>query len=247
MKIVYVTSDIAKAAHFEEACISAGFVANHSDSGFYALTMLEHSKPDAIICASHVGDMTGLEFYDIVRSDSAYDKCLFILLDESAKEMFHSPLDLALSETSTPRVLINNLEYMHIQKQSTIAMPSRLLNAAKQDAKMTGTLEIVTLFDLVMSLNQNRNSGELLVDIEGCEARLIFQKGELIHASYEGQEGKDALINVFLGAELADNPSFQFVTLDAQHPSIKRTIETPVKELLFKVAVELDHLRASAV
>lgn len=107
---------------------------------------------------------------------------------------------------------------------------------------MSGTLEVMSLFDLVLSLTQKRNSGRLYLLLAGVEALLVFQQGRFVHAEYEQETGETALLHIFLEAERHPEAEF-FFEPSPPLPQEGMTLHAPVQELLLKVAVALDHRR----
>jgi hypothetical protein len=60
--------------------------------------MLERDKPDLIVSSDQLGDMSGRDLYEIVRSDPALNSVNFILLDGTPQNKIpDSPKDLELS------------------------------------------------------------------------------------------------------------------------------------------------------
>jgi CheY-like chemotaxis protein len=78
-----------------DAFAKAGFQIHLAENATFALTMLERDQPDLIVSSDQLGDMTGRDLYEIVRSDPALNAITFILLDgttdnklqDSAKEL----------------------------------------------------------------------------------------------------------------------------------------------------------------
>jgi len=109
---------------------------------------------------------------------------------------------------------------------------------------LSGTLELLTLFDLLLSLNQNGHSGELHISYSDSEEASIFiLKGQPCHALVSGLTGEVAIVDIFIKADNDPNASFYFEAANHFFDSDKVTITTKTKELLFKVALELDHHR----
>ncbi len=118
-------------------------------------------------------------------------------------------------------------------------------NPAKNSIKQTisGTLEILTLFDLTMSLNGNKKSGKLNVSSPSCEATIYFKDGNIVHADYYGMDGETALTNIFVKTDGQQDAQFIFEAEEDLGYNLPKTIDLPFQELLFKVAVALDHHR----
>jgi CheY-like chemotaxis protein len=108
MKALMIMPDMLSSS-VADAFAKAGFKVQLAESGVFALTMLERDKPDFIVCGDHLGDMSGREMYEIVRSDVAMSEVLFILLDGSAEEKIpDSKKDLELSWMTSPGDIVRS-------------------------------------------------------------------------------------------------------------------------------------------
>ena len=236
-------TDQTKAAELSRVCAGAGISCQLADGGFYALTMLERDKPDAIISSYDVFDMSGSDFYEIVRSDESLAETAFILMGAEKAELSQVN-DLTLDETSKPVEIVTALQDLKKSKQ---AVPKSTMPRAMvfpKSPQISGTLEVLTLFDLMMSLNQNKHSGKLYLRINEEEAIVVLRQGEISHAEISHFVGEAALIQIFLRSEDSNDTEFFFERLeDQQDLEVFRSIKLSSKELLFKVAVELDHMR----
>lgn len=80
----------------------AGFQIHLAENATFALTMLERDQPDVIVSSDQLGDMSGRDLWEIVRSDPAMNSITFILLDGSnPSKIPDSPKDLELSWMAT--------------------------------------------------------------------------------------------------------------------------------------------------
>jgi CheY-like chemotaxis protein len=108
MKALMIMPDML-ASTVPDAFAKAGFKVQLSESGVFALTMLERDKPEVIVCADHLGDMSGREMHEIVRSDASLNEVLFILLDGAAEEkLLDSNKDLELSWMTSAGDIVRN-------------------------------------------------------------------------------------------------------------------------------------------
>lgn len=240
-------TDQTKAAELSRVCAGVGISCQLADGGFYALTMLERDKPDAIVSSYDVFDMSGQDFYEIVRSDESLAQSSFILLDNSGDQLTEDH-DLSLPSSSTANAIVQALQNLEKAKQPSTKqtqLPRSMV--IPKSPQISGTLEVLTLFDLMMSLNQNKHSGKLYLRINEEEAIVVLRHGEICHAEISHYVGEAALIQIFLTSEDSNDTEFFFERLEeSQILSAYTSINHSTKELLFKVAVELDHLREKA-
>lgn len=121
---------------------------------------------------------------------------------------------------------------------------SKQVTAFDRKKTLSGTLELLTLFDLLLSLNQNGHSGELHISYrDSHKASIFLLEGQPCHAFVSGLSGETALIDIFIKADSDPNASFHFEASNHYFNPDNVTIKTKTQELLFKVALELDHHR----
>lgn len=240
MKVLLVIAEPAQAAELSKVCAGANISCQLAEGGFYALTMLERDKPDAIVASKDVLDMAGLDFYEIVRSDESLAATAFVLLDEDAAPSLSDSNDLVLNQNASALHVVNAL--LSIKSSEEPALPKAMMQP--KSPQISGTLEVLTLFDLMMSLNQNRHSGKLYLRIADEEATVVLRSGEIVHAEIQAFTGEQALIQIFLLSEDTQDTEFYFERM-TNDPSLDafNSIKQSSKELLFKVAIELDHMR----
>lgn len=90
-----------------DAFAKAGFQIHLAENATFALTMLERDQPDVIVSSDQLGDMTGRDLYEIVRSDPAMNTITFILLDGTTQQKISdSPKDLELSWMTTTTEIV---------------------------------------------------------------------------------------------------------------------------------------------
>jgi CheY-like chemotaxis protein len=81
-----------------DAFAKAGFKIHLAENATFALTMLERDQPDLIVSSDELGDMSGRDLHEIVRSDPAMNSVTFILLDGTPQQKItDSAKDLELS------------------------------------------------------------------------------------------------------------------------------------------------------
>ena len=254
-KVLVVMEDGPRALALTSMCTGAGFEPLLAAGGLYALTMLEHMGPRAIVSAAQLEDMSGFDFYDIVRSDETMRELSFLLLDEAAAARLDpSYADVVLPADAPPETIVRALKKLLAPPAGPKPGPrTRLSSGARRAKNLSGTLEVLTLFDLTMSLSQNARSGRLNIYFhredpqELGEAAVVFRKGSLVHAQFANLTGEEALFRLFFRTEEADDAEFSFEAAEAPGgPPGEVTITTPVQQLLLKAAVELDHLREEA-
>lgn len=239
MQVLLVMSDQSAAAELSKTLSAKGHTSQFAEGGFYALTMLERNKPDAILSSADVVDMSGFDFYEIIRSDESLNAVVFLLLDDDKRDQLTHGKDLSLPPNASADAIVAALT----QGPASSPFKSRAF-AANQGTQVSGTLEVLTLFDLIMSLTQNGRSGKLFLLIDDKEAVISIVEGQVVHAQFGDELGEAALKDIFFQSELTNNTEFLFEAKEPSEMSVPSvTIKASVKELLFRVAVDLDHFR----
>ena len=219
---------------------------------FSATEMLERFNPELLICAAKVGTMKGADFHAFIRRDPKFQQTAFILLDSAAKDKLDSPLSAALHTYAPPeevlrttfKLLVSNGR-LRDTRQDSRGSPLRTPTPPEDagGAKATGSFEVLTLFDLITSLTQKKNSGTLLLRLGLVNATFVLDEGKLVHARCGHVSGEAALISSFLAAESEPDARYEFVKDSPPLPKEAYTLHAPVQELLLTVAVKLDHYR----
>ncbi len=211
-----------------------------------ALTSLERERPDAIICGTDAGGMSGLEMHEIVRSEPNLTNTVFVMLDPTAR--LTGALDVVLEAQASPdeisgvcRTMLVNLGVLEADR-----FEKGSLRPTTNDPQLTGTFEVLSLFDLIVSLTHGQKSGDLCIQLAKAEARVTIRSGRVTHATYQGKVGEDALLMTFTAVEADQGAEFVLRGLNAATGE-RSTIDTPIDQLLLKVAVGMDHHKRSGV
>ncbi len=243
--------DEAQAAALEERFrkrLDDDLTFRRSASGNRALEMLKVLPTDLIICAGETTDLSGLAVLKRVRK--GHDTA-FILLDRSVLSRFSpSRFDAVLDTQAHPADVLEAAFSLLVSSgriddaRRTQSSPAR--ERANRDAKVSGTLEVVSLFDLALLLTQKSSVGKLYLLLGQVEAMLAFESGHLVHAEYQELTGEAAVMKIFLEAEVRPDAEFFFEPSLHKLPPGGVTVHTSVQEILLKVAVGLDRQREPA-
>jgi CheY-like chemotaxis protein len=133
-----------------DAFAKAGFQIHLAENATFALTMLERDQPDLIVSSDQLGDMTGRDLYEIVRSDPAMNNVTFILLDgTTGAKIADSPKELELSwMTPTTEIVksakdllgMNQINSSSTPPASTISAPKAQLQSRDMQQKQGAAL-----------------------------------------------------------------------------------------------------------
>ena len=118
-------------------------------------------------------------------------------------------------------------------------------NASKAKVLLRGKLGPVTLFDMITSLAQNKQTCKFRVHTGYSQTLIVFAEGNLVHAAVDGLEGEQALFKLALKSERQPNVKFTVEAWDGRGQAV--TIHSSTEQLLLKIAVELDHKKKARV
>ncbi len=248
IRILLAVADAVYTAALQER-FAAAFGLQHRlevvGGALYALTSLERARADLIVSGETLEDMSGRDLFDIICDDATLRQIPFILLSDNPSD---TPLGAPRPENTAVTLSSGSHPGDVLATAFTLLLRSgRLGEQAQDDVKLSGTLEALTLFDIVTSLKHGGRSGQLVVRFSDAEAAVQLRKGRLIHANFGRTVGEEAVTAVFARAEREPEAGFRFESsakvLAAQQLV---TIDTPVDKLLVQVAVALDERRATA-
>lgn len=215
----------------------AGFEVETAPDGFYATTLLERSRPAAVVAAAELPDMEPVELAQILAGDPALAGVQRVLVtapgapppDAAVAALF----DLVLPP-GTPRQAAALLA-IALDTRS----PAKAAGAPGEAASLTGTLGAVDFPQLVQMLAASGLAGALHLGFTP-EASVYFDRGEVIHCAWGPLQGRSAFREVLRAALAADAP-FQYWRLGlAEAFRVPRSLGSPVQELLLNAAIELD-------
>ncbi|WP_299425308.1 DUF4388 domain-containing protein [uncultured Meiothermus sp.] len=239
MKALILTGQPGRGSALKDSFALSGFDVQVEDSALYAMTLLERCRPDVIVSTATLRDLSGIEFFDLVRSDPQLALVPFVLLDNTSSP-HTSDLDLIMpADTSIPEVVRSAYKLiLELTRKTYISEPT---NPVAQHG-IQGQLGDVSLFELAQWLAKSAKTGRLRVEIEAGSASWLFTRGQLIHAEYAEKSGEDAVLHLLLKAESQQRGHFHFEPLtEADFLLEPVTIRKSTDQLLLSLAVEMDH------
>jgi hypothetical protein len=169
--------------------------------------------------------VTVADVYDVLTHDRPYRKAL---TKEQALQEIQSQKDRAFDPQVVEALIAVSKESYWLARPKKEVSPKALLE---------GNLEILNLFDLLGSLTQSKTTGQLKLDF-GLESGYIYlEQGNVIHASFRPENSEEALVNLFSQAQTNPKTRFELTRQALPNPTIHR----PTQQLLFDVAMRLDH------
>ena len=240
--ILTIVKDPARAQMYEALARYAGANIIHADDALYALTQVERSSIDIVICEAQMENMSGEEFRMVVQEEIKTSLVpVFILPDP---EELSGKRDLAQDAPSGPELLRKVLQVIGID-------PRFFPPYMDQDApaQLQGDLGQFSLPEFLNWVSEMGFHGHWLVTV-GDEAghkrtaHLLMDTGNIVYAEYAGRTGKGALFCLLRAIYQHPEASFRFYKTE-DHPQIRSAdMQKTTPRLLMELAVDLDHLSA---
>ncbi len=93
---------------------------------------------------------------------------------------------------------------------------------------LQGNLNLIPILDIVSLLNSNLKTGWLEISGDRASGKIFFRRGEIIHASYRAESGREAFHSIMN----FDRGRYVFYN---HLPKVKRTIDDPLSILLLSL------------
>jgi len=269
-KVMLVMTPSSGRTRLENALREVGYAATLADEGLFALTELERGRPDVIVCGDALEDMSGFEFFEMLKDDPQLEGTGFVLLSGFNAQMLGRGGDMQIPESTGAEDVVNFVAGLIAKRTRSQAKagqaaplerrgeverptePPRLTSRADSNPRASefgGTLEHFSLFDLLMLLTQTGKTGQLTIRLGGEQARMLLEEGRLHHAEFQDQSGEAVVTRIFTEAERTAGSTFAFDAFETQRlpPEYHKlqSIHSPTDQLLLNVAIALDQHKES--
>jgi CheY-like chemotaxis protein len=260
-KVVVVDANAGRRALLANALIQAGYDVAFAPSGSFAVTMLEWERPDLVVSSAEIQDMDGSELVSLIRKDptTMATPCLLLAGDDASISCASTEagLDMVLTGDITPERVVGQVGQLFQRRSSSgDVRPTRRVNAAGEkvsaeslvaalegaqptwadrsaDFVFQGSPSLMDLTDVIRSVAVSGETGCLIVSLISSDGVVLFQKGRVVHASFEGQTGETAFAALLLASRGKVEARFCFNRADhAALTHLPKTISRTVKQLL---------------
>ena len=120
----------------------------------------------------------------------------------------------------------------------------QLKNRTPHKTHASGTFEAFTLFDLLVTLTHKPEPYRLYLLIGSEEAVIVVKDRHVVMASYQELLGEEAVMEIFRALESDHAAEFLLEPYHAASADAAYAIQTPLEQLLLKVATMLDKQRS---
>lgn len=232
-QIVVLMPDSARARLICRLIELAGAQAHLVDGALMALTELERSTVDAVICSEDAGDMSGEDFRNILRYEPATRLTpVYLLTPRAGRQHAEAPNYDVAPETST-------LELVRQVMRQLGDVPARL-PCPTTTGDLHGEMAELGLTELIAWVSEMELSGHWLVEAQDRQGYLMMHGGNVTYAEFGGYGGRAALLELLDHAGQDPHSRFRFCRAELPGPP-PRNIEERTERLLMEVTVDLDH------
>jgi CheY-like chemotaxis protein len=237
-KILLIDSNVYFAKKLSGALKSEGFEVLTSSQGAYALTMLEWTKPAAVLCATNLREMAAYEIAPILRSDAKTATIPIIAVgnggDQALMEAFRHGCDDYIDRRRSVDEIAAHVRAFLLSRQEGFQPTQMVPNSM---AALTGDLSRMDLPGVIQMLNQARQTGALNINAGVTDGVIYFDAGEMSHAECGALFGDEAVIHILKSCEGAGEGVYKFVY---GVTAAQRTVLRSGTDLMLDAMRELD-------
>src|SRR6202171_4584108 len=204
LRVLLIDSNVYFVKRVTEALKKEGFEVLHHPVASYALTMVEYSPPDIILCATELREMGAFEIVPMLRNDPKTVNTPLMALGNSVEkgplEAYRAGCDDYIDRRRNPADIASHIRaFLHSSRHGF--QPTEMLSTT--DTSLSGSLEHLDLPGIMQMLDQTRKTGALYVNAGQTDAVLFFESGEIHHAEYGKLIGEDAVVQIVKDCQLS--------------------------------------------
>lgn len=237
-RILLIDSNVYFSKRLTDALRQQGFDVIHSMQAAYALTMLEHNAPAAIICATNLREMSAFDIAPILRADSKTASIPLIAVgsggDQALLEAYRAGCDDFIDRRSSPSELAAHIRSFLVSRQDGF-QPTQMLSTA--ETALSGSLSHLDLPGVIQMLGQARQTGALHINAGDTDAIIFFEGGEISHAECGHLFGDEAVVPIVKACHSCGSGVYKFVY---GATAAQRTVLRSATDLLLDAMREFD-------
>ncbi|MDW8247589.1 MAG: response regulator, partial [Sandaracinaceae bacterium] len=201
--LLLVDSDPRSLRVLEVSLRKAGYSLTTCKSAGEALAALEYAIPDLILTETRLPDRDGFEFVQEVRKKTEWETIPIIFLSSDASvESKVRGLQLGVEDYLTKPIYTREiLARIHLtlsrRERDSFARSRTTLSKTR----FTGSLEDMSLVDLLQTIEVSRKSGILRLSGPKGHAAITFRDGQILDAELGRLSGERALYRLMLWNE----------------------------------------------
>ena len=238
LRVLLIDSNVYFVKRMTEALKKEGFEVLHHPVASYALTMIEWSPPDIILCATELREMGAFEIVPMLRNDPKTASTPLMALGNSVEkgplEAYRAGCDDYIDRRRNPADIAAHIRAF-LRSSRHGFQPTEMLSTA--DTSLSGNLAHLDLPGIIQMLDQGRQTGALHVNAGETDAVMFFESGEIHHAECGKLIGEEAVIQIIKECQQTAMGSYKLVTGTIAN---ERTVHRRATDLLLDAMREFD-------
>jgi CheY-like chemotaxis protein len=238
LRVLLIDSNVYFVKRMTEALAKEGFEVLHHPVASYALTMIEWSPPDIILCATELREMGAFEIVPMLRNDPKTANTPLMALGNSVEkgplEAYRAGCDDYIDRRRNPADIAAHIRAF-LRSSRHGFQPAEMLSTA--DTSLSGNLAHLDLPGIIQMLDQGRQTGALHVNAGETDAVMFFESGEIHHAECGKLIGEEAVIQIIKECQQTAMGSYKLVTGTIAN---ERTVHRRATDLLLDAMREFD-------
>ena len=238
LRVLLIDSNVYFVKRMTEALQKEGFEVLHHPVASYALTMIEYSPPDIILCATELREMGAFEIVPMLRNDPKTANTPLMALGNSVEkgplEAYRAGCDDFIDRRRNPADIAAHVRAF-VRSSRHGFQPTEMLSTA--ETSLSGNLAHLDLPGIIQMLDQGRQTGALHVNAGETDAVMFFEGGEIHHAECGKLIGEEAVIQIIKDCQLTGMGSYKLVTGTIAN---QRTVHRRATDLLLDAMREFD-------
>jgi CheY-like chemotaxis protein len=237
-RILLIDSNVYFSKRLGDALQQQGFEVLPSAQAAYALTMLEWSAPQAILCATNLREMNAFEIAPILRADPKTANIPLIAIgnggDQALLEAYRAGCDDYVDRRRPPADIAAHVRRFLISRQEGF-QPTQMLSSS--DTALSGSLSHLDLPGVIQMLGQAHQTGALHINAGETDGIIFFEAGEIHHAECGPLFGDEGVIQIVKACQGEGKGTYKFVY---GATAAQRTVLRSATDLLLDAMREFD-------
>lgn len=239
--VLTIMADPVRTAMYDALARRAGVQLISAEGALHALTQLERTPVDAIICDAHMDEMSGEEFRAVTEQEEHTSAVPVFILPDS--EALSGQQGLGVPAYTGPELL--SLVLTHLERdEGSFPVPMN----PQQAPQLQGDLDAFTLTEFLNWVAEMKFNGHWIITLQDAEQRersahLFMQNGNVVYVEFGGLVGKGALFWLLRSIEQF-SAAFRFYKTDLTLPLRSEDLKLSTPRLLMELAVAMDNLTA---
>jgi CheY-like chemotaxis protein len=238
LRVLLIDSNVYFVKRMTEALQKEGFEVLHHPVASYALTMIEYSPPDIILCATELREMGAFEIVPMLRNDPKTANTPLMALGNSIEkgplEAYRAGCDDFIDRRRNPADIAAHVRAF-VRSSRHGFQPTQMLSTA--ETSLSGNLAHLDLPGIIQMLDQGRQTGALHVNAGETDAVMFLESGEIHHAECGKLIGEEAVIRIIKDCQRTGIGSYKFV---AGTLANQRSVHRRATDLLLDAMREFD-------